>query len=78
MQPSFQTFIPKSFSGTHAIGHTRMATESDVDIGSTHPYWAYPFADVSVVHNGQLTNYWSKRRELEEKATDSCLVVTPN
>ena len=57
----------KSFSGTHAIGHTRMATESDVDIRSAHPYWAYPFADVSVVHNGQLTNYWSKRRELERK-----------
>ena len=57
----------KSFNGTHAIGHTRMATESDVDIRSAHPYWAYPFADVSVVHNGQLTNYWSKRRELERK-----------
>ena len=56
-----------SFNGTHAIGHTRMATESDVDIRSAHPYWAYPFADVSVVHNGQLTNYWSKRRELERK-----------
>ena len=39
-----------SFQGTHAIGHTRMATESDVDIRSAHPYWAYPFNDVSVVH----------------------------
>ena len=38
-----------SFNGTHAIGHTRMATESDVDIRSAHPYWAYPFNDVSVV-----------------------------
>lgn len=53
------------FVGTHAIGHTRMATESDVDIRSAHPYWAYPFADVSVVHNGQLTNYWNGRRALE-------------
>jgi len=53
------------FEGTHAIGHTRMATESDVDIRSAHPYWAYPFNDVSVVHNGQLTNYWGKRRDLE-------------
>jgi methylamine---glutamate N-methyltransferase subunit A len=51
--------------GTHAIGHTRMATESDVDIRSAHPYWAYPFADVAVVHNGQLTNYWNGRRALE-------------
>ena len=28
-----------TFQGTHAIGHTRMATESDVDIRSAHPYW---------------------------------------
>jgi glutamate synthase domain-containing protein 1 len=55
------------FSGTHAIGHTRMATESDVDIRSAHPYWAYPFSDVSVVHNGQLTNYWMGRRALERR-----------
>ena len=53
------------FSGTHGIGHTRMATESDVDIRSAHPYWAYPFSDVAVVHNGQLTNYWTNRRSLE-------------
>ena len=56
-----------SFEGTHAIGHTRMATESDVDIRSAHPYWAYPFSDVSLVHNGQLTNYWGKRRDLERR-----------
>lgn len=55
------------FEGTHAIGHTRMATESDVDIRSAHPYWAYPFSDVSVVHNGQLTNYWTLRREMERR-----------
>lgn len=53
------------FHGTHAIGHTRMATESAVDIRSAHPYWAYPFSDISVVHNGQLTNYWTLRRALE-------------
>lgn len=57
----------QGFRGTHAIGHTRMATESDVDIRSAHPYWAYPFNDVAVVHNGQLTNYWTKRRELERR-----------
>jgi methylamine---glutamate N-methyltransferase subunit A len=53
------------FQGTHAIGHVRMATESDVDIASAHPYWAYPFPDVAVVHNGQLTNYHQWRRRLE-------------
>ena len=44
-----------------------MATESDVDIRSAHPYWAYPFNDISVVHNGQLTNYWAFRREMERR-----------
>jgi glutamate synthase domain-containing protein 1 len=42
-----------------------MATESDVDIKSAHPYWAFPYQDVAVVHNGQLTNYWGNRRVLE-------------
>lgn len=55
------------FKGTHGIGHTRMATESDVDIRSAHPYWAFPYNDVSVVHNGQITNYWIMRREMERK-----------
>jgi methylamine---glutamate N-methyltransferase subunit A len=53
------------FEGTHAIGHVRMATESDVDISGAHPYWAYPFHDVAVVHNGQLTNYFQWKRRLE-------------
>ncbi len=53
------------FDGTHAIGHVRMATESDVDISGAHPYWAYPFTDVAVVHNGQLTNSFQWKRRLE-------------
>jgi len=57
----------KGFQGTHAIGHTRMATESDVDIRSAHPYWAFPYNDISVVHNGQITNYWIMRRQMERK-----------
>lgn len=56
-----------TFGGTHGIGHTRMATESDVDIRSAHPYWAYPYNDVAVVHNGQITNYWQMRREFERR-----------
>ncbi len=55
------------FMGTHGIGHTRMATESDVDIRSAHPYWAYPYNDIAVVHNGQITNYWLMRRQLERQ-----------
>jgi glutamate synthase domain-containing protein 1 len=55
----------EDFIGSHAIGHVRMATESDVDISGAHPYWAYPFSDLAVVHNGQLTNYHQWRRRLE-------------
>ena len=57
----------RAFKGTHGIGHTRMATESDVDIRSAHPYWAYPYNDIAVVHNGQITNYWQMRREYERR-----------
>ena len=60
-------YILDKVVGTHAIGHARMATESGVDIKSAHPFWGYPFSDVSVVHNGQLTNYWNNRRLLENK-----------
>jgi glutamate synthase domain-containing protein 1 len=59
------TYGLNEFTGTHAIGHVRMATESEVDIAGAHPYWAYPYSDVAVVHNGQLTNYFYWRRRLE-------------
>ena len=65
----------ESFRGSHAIGHTRMATESAVDIRSAHPYWAFPFSDIAVVHNGQLTNYWKSRRDMERRGhrfTSNC------
>jgi glutamate synthase domain-containing protein 1 len=56
-----------TFRGSHGLGHTRMATESRVDISHSHPFWARPFPDISVVHNGQLTNYYKLRRRLEIK-----------
>ena len=62
-----EQYALSSFQGSHGIGHTRMATESDVDIRSAHPYWAFPYNDVSVVHNGQITNYWIMRRQMERK-----------
>ena len=54
-------------SGTHGVGHVRMATESRVDISHAHPFWAYPFTDVTVVHNGQLTNYHGMKRDYESR-----------
>ena len=52
--------------GTHGIGHVRLATESKVDVSHSHPFWAFPFPDVTVVHNGQLTNYHSVKRDYED------------
>ncbi len=54
-----------SFEGGHAIGHTRMATESRVDTLHSHPFWARPFADIALVHNGHITNEHKLRRQLE-------------
>ena len=56
-----------SLTGTHGLGHVRMATESRVDISHSHPFWAYPFTDVTVVHNGQLTNYHKMKRSYEDR-----------
>lgn len=57
----------RGLKGTHGIGHVRLATESRVDITHSHPFWAYPFPDVSVVHNGQLTNYHKLKGKYESK-----------
>ena len=56
-----------SFKGTHGLGHVRLATESDVRPEAAHPFWATGFADVAIVHNGQITNYWKMRRRLERR-----------
>ena len=51
--------------GTHGLGHARLATESDVLPNASHPFWARPFPDVAIVHNGQITNYFTWRDRLE-------------
>ena len=51
------------FSGTHALGHTRMATESAVTTEHSHPFSTG--LDLCLVHNGSLSNHNSLRRELE-------------
>jgi glutamate synthase domain-containing protein 1 len=57
----------RSVKGTHGIGHTRFSTESNVDRYHAHPFQTYIIPDVSVVHNGQITNYWNVRDPLERK-----------
>lgn len=55
------------FTGLHGIGHVRLATESEVNPSTAHPFWAYGFEDVAIVHNGQITNYYKLRRRLEQR-----------
>ncbi len=56
-----------AFHGTHGIGHVRLATESRVDVSRAHPFWAYGFNDVAIVHNGQITNYHKMMRRLVKR-----------
>ena len=51
-------------SGTHGIGHTRMATESAVTTMGAHPFSTGP--DQCLVHNGSLSNHNSVRRKLKK------------
>jgi glutamate synthase domain-containing protein 1 len=55
-------------SGTHAIGHTRMATESAVTTAGAHPFSTG--ADQCLVHNGSLSNHRSLRRTLEPQGVE--------
>ena len=55
-------FSLSAMTGTHGIGHTRMATESAVTTMGAHPYSTG--ADQCLVHNGSLSNHNSLRRKL--------------
>ena len=61
------TYHVQSYSGTHGLGHVRLATESDVKPEAAHPFWATGFSDIAIVHNGQITNYWKMRRRLQQR-----------
>ena len=55
-------FDLSKMSGTHGIGHTRMATESAVTTMGAHPFNTGD--DQCLVHNGSLSNHNSLRRTL--------------
>jgi len=66
-----QTGLPRDVSaqfglpqahGSHAIGHTRMATESAVTTAGSHPFATG--LDLCLVHNGSLSNHNRLRRQL--------------
>ncbi|MBY0524455.1 MAG: hypothetical protein K2R98_13700 [Gemmataceae bacterium] len=54
-------------TGTHGIGHTRLSTESRVDLSHSQPFWAHGMPDLATVHNGHITNYHKLRRRYEQK-----------
>lgn len=57
-------FEVSRMSGTHGIGHTRMATESAVTTMGAHPFSTG--SDQCLVHNGSLSNHNSVRRVLKQ------------
>lgn len=58
-------FDLRAMSGTHGIGHTRMATESMVTTMGAHPFNTGP--DQCLVHNGSLSNHNRLRRKLQRE-----------
>jgi glutamate synthase domain-containing protein 1 len=61
-------FALEDFHGTHALGHTRMATESRVTTAGSHPFSTG--LDVCLVHNGSLSNHNRLRRELRRQGIE--------
>ncbi|MEM9757508.1 MAG: glutamine amidotransferase family protein [Pseudomonadota bacterium] len=62
-QDVVRRFSIAAMSGTHGIGHTRMATESAVTTTGAHPFSTG--ADQCLVHNGSLSNHNALRRKLQ-------------
>ncbi len=62
-----RSFAVTGFRGSHGIGHTRLSTESRVDLSHSQPFWAHGVADLATVHNGHITNYGRLRRIYEQK-----------
>lgn len=60
-----ERFDIASMSGTHGIGHTRMATESAITTMGAHPFSTG--SDQCLVHNGSLSNHNSLRRKLKRE-----------
>jgi glutamate synthase domain-containing protein 1 len=68
-----ERFGLSGMTGSHGVGHTRMATESAVTTDGAHPYSTGP--DQCLVHNGSLSNHNAVRRAL---ARDGYRCVTEN
>jgi glutamate synthase domain-containing protein 1 len=62
-----QAYGVSKWTGTHGIGHTRLSTESRVDLSHSQPFWAHGVPDLATVHNGHITNYHKMRRQYEQR-----------
>lgn len=63
-----ERFDLRKLSGSHALGHTRMATESAVTTEHSHPFSTG--LDLCLVHNGSLSNHNRLRNELRRQGVD--------
>jgi methylamine---glutamate N-methyltransferase subunit A len=63
-----QAFTLEDFRGTHALGHTRMATESRVTTEGSHPFSTG--LDLCLVHNGSLSNHNRLRESLRREGIE--------
>jgi glutamate synthase domain-containing protein 1 len=63
-----EEFSLADFQGTHALGHTRMATESRVTTEGSHPFSTG--LDLCLVHNGSLSNHNRLRRTLQREGIE--------
>ena len=70
-----ERFDVASMSGTHGIGHTRMATESAITTMGAHPFSTG--SDQCLVHNGSLSNHNSLRRKLIREGMSLKQKTTP-
>jgi glutamate synthase domain-containing protein 1 len=61
------TYGISRMTGSHGIGHTRLSTESRVDLSHSQPFWAHGVPDLATVHNGHITNYHRLRRQYEQR-----------
>jgi glutamate synthase domain-containing protein 1 len=62
-----KTYCVSRAKGTHGLGHTRLSTESRVDLSHSQPFWSHGFPDLAIVHNGHITNYHQLRRRYEQR-----------
>lgn len=62
-----RTYGVSRLNGTHGLGHTRLSTESKVDLSHSQPFGSHQLPDLAIVHNGHITNYHQLRRRYEQR-----------